>query len=210
MSGRWSDQLRQQHHATRRQDGVARRLVVADGPRLEAQRLHRSSSTAVSLRTVHGSRKTGSPEASGVSPSAMRSIPNPTAEDHANDYRGRLTATWFRSPNFAGTEQTSGGGLILFGVGTAPPAIQRIMDLAPDGVEVEWRSVAHTLSELDSELVRILGAFPQLMSGGPASDCEGLEFTTNDDALLSAANPQAVLGTAFRVTISFGGPAVAW
>jgi hypothetical protein len=139
----------------------------------------------------------------------MRPVQDPSAAEQADNYLERLLSTGVHSPNFSGAKMTENGGLILFGVGAAPPNVQHVLDLAPAEVEVKWRNVPHTASELGAEIVRILGGFPKLVSGCPASDFAGLEFTTTDAELLHAAEPEAVLGTTMRVTISFGGPAIA-
>ena len=131
-------------------------------------------------------------------------------EEEIRDCSARLVTALEDSGVSAGTAvewHPHARRFILYGVGVAPPAsVAAIIDAAPDVVEVVWRPSRYTCAELVEECGRIMDRFPQISMGGPSNDGSGLEFTTEDTALVNAEDVQAVLGTRYAVTIEYGPP----
>jgi hypothetical protein len=49
-----------------------------------------------------------------------------------------------------------------------------------------------------------MAAFDELNTGGPRTDGTGLEFTTSDESLLAAHDPQEALGSRYPVSMRRG------
>jgi hypothetical protein len=131
-------------------------------------------------------------------------------EEEIRDYSARLVTTLEDSGVYAGTAvewHPHARRFILYGVGEVPTAsVAAVIDAAPEVVEVVWRPARYTSAELVEECGRIMERFPQVSVGGPGNDGSGLEFTTEDLALVNAGDVQAVLGTRYAVTIEYGPP----
>jgi hypothetical protein len=121
------------------------------------------------------------------------------------DYTDRLVRAAQRSHNYAGEHvQRDRGRIVLYGVGKPVPKVAAIIDDAPDELEVQWQSTPYTRSELDREARRVMQHHPRLHTGGPRTDATGLVFTTTDDDLIEAPDPQRALGSRYPVTIQRG------
>jgi hypothetical protein len=120
-------------------------------------------------------------------------------------YTDRLVRAAQRSDNYAGEQvQRDRGRIVLYGVGRPAPEVAAIIDEAPDDLEVQWESTPYTLRELDREARRVMRHHPRLNTGGPRTDASGLVFTTTDDDLLEASDPQRELESRYPVTIRRG------
>ena len=94
-------------------------------------------------------------------------------------------------------------------MGEVPPeSVAAVIDSAPEVLEVIWRPAAYTSAELVEECHRIMERFPQINTGCPSNHGAGLEFTTEDRALVDDEEAQAVLGSQYPVTIEYGPPPV--
>jgi hypothetical protein len=133
-------------------------------------------------------------------------------EEEIDDYTARLVTALGDSGVYTGTAvewPPHARRFILYGVGEAPPeSVAALIDAAPEVVEVIWRPAAYTCAELVEECHRIMERFPQITTGCPSNHGSGLEFTTEDPALVDAEDVQAVLGTHYPVTIEYGPPPV--
>ena len=115
------------------------------------------------------------------------------------------------SPAHAGAEiRPEDHALIVFGVGSPDEALVRLMERAPDHVNVVWRAAPYTLRELTDEMDRLLAqpSADRLNSIGPQHDGTGLCVTTTWAELLRAEDPQLFLGSRHPVTVEYGEPAV--
>jgi hypothetical protein len=133
-------------------------------------------------------------------------------EEEIDDYSAKLVTALEDSGVYTGTAvewHTHARRFILYGVGEVPPeSVAAVIDAAPEVVEVIWRSAAYTRAELVEECHRIMERFPQINTGCPSNHGAGLEFTTEDRALVDAEDVQAVLGSQYPVTIEYGPPPV--
>jgi hypothetical protein len=131
-------------------------------------------------------------------------------EQEINNCSARLVTALEDSGAYAGSAvewHPHARRFILYGVGEVPPApVAAVIDAAPEVVEVVWRPSRYTSAELVEECGRIMERFPQISIGGPSHDGSGLEFTTEDSALVNAEDVQAVLGTRYAVTVEYGPP----
>lgn len=120
-------------------------------------------------------------------------------------YTDRLVRAAQRSDNYAGEHvQRDRGRIVLYGVGKPVPEVAAIIDDAPDDLEVQWQRTPYTRSELDREARRVMQHHPRLHTGSPRTDASGLVFTTTDDDLIEAADPQRELESRYPVTIRRG------
>jgi hypothetical protein len=126
------------------------------------------------------------------------------------DYIDRVVEAASTSTIHAGAEvRPDTQELILYGAGFPEQALVSIMNEAPPNIRVVWHEAPFTLTELLSEVDRILTrATDVLNSGWPLHDGTGIGFTTTDPALLAADDPQAAVGARFPVTFEYGGPAI--
>jgi hypothetical protein len=120
-------------------------------------------------------------------------------------YTDRLVRAAQRSHNYAGENvQRDRGRIVLYGVGRPVAEVAAIIDDAPDDLEVQWQSTPYTRNELDREARRVMQHHPRLHTGSPRTDATGLVFTTTDDDLLEASDPQRELESRYPVTIRRG------
>ena len=133
-------------------------------------------------------------------------------EEEIDDYSAKLVTALEESGSYTGSAvewHPYARRFILYGVGEVPPEpVAAVIDAAPEVVEVLWRPAAYTRAELVEECHRIMDRFPQINTGCPSNHGAGLEFTTEDRALVDAEDVQAVLGSQYPVTIEYSPPPV--
>jgi hypothetical protein len=126
-------------------------------------------------------------------------------EQRIEPYLDRLLAAFDQSGAQAGASiDHDRRELTLYGVGEPPSTVAAVMADAPEGLGVQWRSAPYTRDELAAESQRIMAAFDELNTGAPLTDGTALEFTTSDEKLLAAEDPQGALGSRYPVRIRRG------
>jgi hypothetical protein len=122
------------------------------------------------------------------------------------DYATRLMEIAEASPRFAGSEiKHETREFIISGVGEPAKVLTAIMEQAPSNVHVAWQEAPYSLEELAAEMRRIMSEHRgQFNSGGARHGGTGIDFTTTDQTLLEAGNPQAALGTRYAISIKYG------
>jgi len=123
-------------------------------------------------------------------------------------YLDRLLTAFDAASNYTGSEIQPERRLLLYGVGQPTPEVAAIIAEAPAMLEVVWHPARYTCAELCAEADRIMERFPQISMGGPRNDGSGLDFTTEDPALVNADDVPAALGSRYPVTIEEGPPPV--
>jgi hypothetical protein len=129
-------------------------------------------------------------------------------QTRTRSYRDRVLDIARASTRYSGDEVRSATReLIVYGVGEPPEELVVIMNQAPSSIRVTRHEAPFTLAELSAEVRRLLAEHrDRLTGGGPQQRGTGVQFTTDDDTLLEAADPQTVLGALFPVEIERGGP----
>ena len=122
--------------------------------------------------------------------------------------RERLLEVCAESGNFNGAAIIpEDRQLVLYGVGRPSPAVLAAVAEAPPDLTVTWTECPYTVNELKRETERLMELHAgSLHTGGPDRTYSGLAFTTSDDDLLGSADPAAVLGTEYPVTVGEGLP----
>lgn len=129
------------------------------------------------------------------------------------DYRERLIEAAEASPRFAGAElRNDSSELHLFGVGSPSPRLAALLEEAPLNVRVSWHAAPYSRAELTAEVQRLMNTpalGTRLYSGWARHDGTGVTFTTDDQSLLAAEDPQRMVGATYPVTFERGRPATA-
>jgi hypothetical protein len=128
--------------------------------------------------------------------------------NETREYTDRLLASAQSSPRFAGAEfKFENRELIVFAVGIPSEAVAALIREAPANIRVTWQESPYSHAELNAEVRRLMDQEPalRLTTGGAPHDGTCIDFTTTDVELLSADDPQTMLGARYPVAVAYGG-----